>query len=47
LHQTRSLSFYDAMIVAAANQAGFDILYSEDLNTGEVIAGVKLINPFL
>jgi len=47
LHQTRSLSFYDALIVAAANQAGCDSLYSEDLNTGEVIAGVKLINPFL
>lgn len=47
LHQTRSLSFYDALIVAAANQTGCDSLYSEDLNTGEVIAGVKLINPFL
>jgi len=47
LHQTRSLSFYHALIVAAANQSGCDSLYSEDLNTGEVIAGVKLINPFL
>ncbi len=47
LHQTRSLSFYDALIVAAANQAGCDSLYSEDLNAGEVIAGVNLINPFL
>jgi len=47
LHQTRSLSFYDALIVAAANQAGCDSLCSEDLNTDEVIAGVKLMNLFL
>jgi predicted nucleic acid-binding protein len=46
LHQTRSLSFYDALIVQAAIVAGCDILYSEDLNTGEIIGGVKIVNPF-
>lgn len=47
LHQTRSLSFYDALIVQAAITSGCDTLYSEDLNTSEVINGVKIINPFL
>ena len=47
LHQTRSVSFYDALILAAAQQAGCDSLYSEDFNTGEVIVGIKVINPFL
>lgn len=46
MHQTRSLSFYDALIVQAASVAGCDTLYSEDLNTGEIINGVKIINPF-
>jgi len=47
LHQTRSLSFYDALIVQAASIAGCDILYSEDLNTGEIINGVRIVNPFV
>ncbi len=47
LHQTRSLSFYDALIVQAAITSGCATLYSEDLNTGEVINGVKIVNPFM
>ena len=47
IHQTRSVSFYDALIVQAAITAGCDTLYSEDLNTGEVIDGVKINNPFV
>ena len=46
VHQTRSVSFYDALIVQAASVAGCDILYSEDLNTGEIINGVRIVNPF-
>ena len=47
LHQTRSLSFYDALVVQAAITSGCDTLYSEGLNTGEVINGVKIVNPFM
>ena len=46
LQQTRSLSFYDALIVCAAKVSGCSILYSEDLNSGEVIDGINLVNPF-
>ncbi len=46
LHQTRSISFYDALIVANAQTANCEVLYSEDMNEGEVMGGVKLVNPF-
>ena len=46
LHQTRSLSFFDALILQAASISGCNILYSEDLHAGEVINGVKIVNPF-
>jgi predicted nucleic acid-binding protein len=46
LHQTRSISYYDAVIVASAQIAGCKLLYSEDMNAGEVVSGVKVVNPF-
>jgi predicted nucleic acid-binding protein len=46
LQQTRSLSFYDALIVWSAKISGCSTLFSEDLNSGEVIHGVTLVNPF-
>jgi predicted nucleic acid-binding protein len=41
------LSLWDAMIVAAAEQAGATILYTEDLNHGQSYGNVRAINPFL
>ncbi|OGB51186.1 MAG: twitching motility protein PilT [Burkholderiales bacterium RIFOXYD12_FULL_59_19] len=46
LHQTRSVSFFDAIILASAHTAGCGVLYSEDLNTGETMLGVRIVNPF-
>ena len=46
LHQQHRLSFYDAMIVSAAQANHCSTLYSEDFNAGQVLRGVKLINPF-
>ena len=46
LHQTRSVAFYDALIVASAQLAGCSVLFSEDMNAGETMAGVRIINPF-
>ena len=40
------LSFWDALIVAAARSAGAAQILSEDLNNGQVIAGVRIRNPF-
>ncbi len=40
------LSIWDALIVAASVASGCTTLYSEDLNAGQVINGVKITNPF-
>jgi predicted nucleic acid-binding protein len=41
------LSFYDAMILASALSAGCKILYSEDLQDGQVIdRQLRIRNPF-
>jgi predicted nucleic acid-binding protein len=40
------LSYWDGAIIAAAQSIGAATLYSEDLNDGQVYAGVRVINPF-
>lgn len=40
------LSFWDAMIVAAAQTAGVETLYSEDFNDGQAFGPVRVVNPF-
>jgi predicted nucleic acid-binding protein len=42
----RSISFYDALIVRAAVASGCARLFSEDLQDGAVLAGVRIVNPF-
>lgn len=41
------LSFRDGLIVASAEQAGASQLYTEDLNPGQRIIGVKIVNPLV
>ena len=41
------ISFWDALIVAAAEQVGAAQLLSEDLNDGQEIAGIKVTNPLV
>jgi predicted nucleic acid-binding protein len=41
------IGFWDAMIVAAAIKAGATRILSEDLNPGQIIAGVQVENPFI
>jgi predicted nucleic acid-binding protein len=45
LHRLHSLSFWDALIVRSAKQAGCRVLLSEDMQAREV-DGVRVINPF-
>lgn len=40
-------AFYDALIVAAAIEAGCDILYSEDMQHGCSVGGLTIVNPFI
>ena len=41
------LSFWDGMIVQAAESAGCEVLYSEDLSHGQEYDGVLVVKPFL
>jgi len=40
------ISFWNALLIVAAESAGCWILFSEDLNDGQVIRGVQIKNPF-
>jgi predicted nucleic acid-binding protein len=40
------ISFWDALVVQAANAAGAEILYSEDLSDGQRYGSVRVTNPF-
>jgi len=46
LCRDHSLAFYDALIVAAAVEAGCDRLYSEDLQHGRRFGDCVVVNPF-
>jgi predicted nucleic acid-binding protein len=41
------LSFWDSLIIAAAEKAKCEYIFSEDLNSGQTYRGVKVLNPFL
>ena len=41
------LSYWDAAILAAAQSAGCDAVYSEDMRPSQDYGGIKVINPFL
>lgn len=47
LARDHGFPFYDALILAAAIEAGCDTLYSEDMQDGRAIGGLTIRNPFL
>ncbi|HZM02467.1 MAG TPA: PIN domain-containing protein [Candidatus Saccharimonadales bacterium] len=40
------ISYWDAAIIAAAQELSCEVIYSEDLNDGQNYAGVVVRNPF-
>ena len=46
LQETEGLSFWDALIITTAAASGATVIASEDLNHGQVIAGVRVEDPF-
>src|SRR5438105_679094 len=40
------IGFWDALIVASALKSGANRILSEDLNAGQIIAGIRIDNPF-
>jgi predicted nucleic acid-binding protein len=47
LARDHRFSFYDALVVAAALEAGCDVLLTEDMQNGRVIDRLTIRNPFL
>jgi len=45
--QQHQLSFYDALIVAAAIVSGANTLMTEDMHHGSIIQGIRVHNPFI
>ena len=46
IQQRYQLSFWDALILRSAQALGSLVLWSEDLNAGQEIHGVRILNPF-
>lgn len=41
------LSFWDSLIIAAAEKANCEFVFSEDLNAGQTYRGVVVVNPLV
>ncbi len=46
IRQQTGFHYWDSAVVAAAQLAGCDTLFSEDMQTGRVLDGVTILNPF-
>jgi predicted nucleic acid-binding protein len=45
IESRHGISFWDALIVYAAQAAGAEILYSEDLNDAQMFGPIRVVNP--
>jgi predicted nucleic acid-binding protein len=46
LHRLHGFSFWDALVLRAAKQAGCSVLFSEDMQDAREVDGVRIVNPF-
>jgi predicted nucleic acid-binding protein len=46
LHRLDRFSFWDALILRAAKEAGCSVLFSEDMQDTREIDGLQIVNPF-
>ena len=47
VYAQHNFSWYDSLVVAAAQEAGCSILYSEDMQHGRRVDSLRIENPFL
>ncbi len=47
LEERYRISFWDALVIHAAQAAGAEVLYSEDLADGQDYGGVTVVNPLV
>jgi predicted nucleic acid-binding protein len=46
LHRLHGLSFWDALILRMAQQAGCRVIFSENLQEARQVEGIHVVNPF-
>lgn len=46
LHRLHAINFWDALIVRSAKEAGCSVLFSEDMQSGRDLDGIRIVNPF-
>jgi len=46
LHRLHGFSFWDALVLRAAKQAGCRVLFSEGMQDAREIDGLQIVNPF-
>jgi predicted nucleic acid-binding protein len=46
LHRLHGFSFWDALVLRSAKQAGCSVLFTEDMQNAREIDGVRIVNPF-
>ena len=47
LHRLHGLSFWDALVVRSAKQAGCSVLLTEDFQHVREMEGLRIVNPFV
>jgi predicted nucleic acid-binding protein len=45
LEARHRISFWDALVIRAAEASGAEVLYSEDLSDGQAYGSVRVVNP--
>jgi predicted nucleic acid-binding protein len=46
IHRLHGFSFWDALVLRSAQQAGCRVLLSEDFQDGRELDGIQIVNPF-
>ncbi len=46
LHRLHGFSFWDALVLRAAEQTACSVLFSEDMQHAREVDGVRIVNPF-
>lgn len=46
LHRLHGFSFWDALVLRAAKQAGCSVVLTEDMQDARKIEGLQIVNPF-
>ena len=47
LHRLHGFSFWDALVLRSAQQAGCSVLLTEDFQHGRDVEGLRILNPFV